>query len=93
MFSSSEVVAVDMAYGREIGEKALEASTAASCEILKGRIPAVSSSLLIWDLRESICSEVRVSDCAIKGMTLVSGANRRRYSRSTGLSPEATLEN
>jgi hypothetical protein len=53
----------------------------------KGRILAACSSLKMFDLSNWSCSGVRVSACATRGIILVSGERRRRYSISTGLTP------
>jgi hypothetical protein len=54
----------------------------------KGRILAASSSLKICSLMDKSSSAECVSARAMSGITLVNSESRRRYSRSTGLSPK-----
>lgn len=53
----------------------------------KERIEDASSSLEMWFLRDVISSWDRVSVWASSGMTFVRWERRRRYSMSTGLTP------
>ena len=54
----------------------------------KVRMSLLWSSLMMFSLSEANCSEVKVSDCEISGMILVRCDSRRRYSISTGLTPD-----
>jgi hypothetical protein len=53
----------------------------------KERMEADSSSLEMCSLRDVISSWDRVSVCATSGMTFVRWERRRRYSMSTGFTP------